>query len=422
MEQARRASSDTVQRQRLRLSTEAAADKERRPKFTVSPLVQVLALALLVSLHSCCPTAVDAPSRIPFATSRVIRTQHTLDMRKSPFLSIARGGATIADDEGEKEEEDENEDENENEEDTDNDDSIRQHPDYAKLQAYRMQQQTLLQLRATELSEALALRGLPIPSMESASTPVGATPPKKVDWDCALSTKDKKLTCMYTFDDEYGTKFIAPIDPKRGEPLSDEWITVAALNRLRRNDRSKVLKMWHDKYAILDSWFTADSEYSVLQHVGPEGILLNFLLDDLILTVVVAIGVTFLTLLFLPLLEMIAIRFLVSGTLWMRWISWGRFVHLGLPFKLMVGSWLLKTMLSGFAYVKGKVKEALVELECENMADSLPLTLGVPTLAHVDEGEAEILDEEDEIMEHLVEEESGDSDEEASAEESDSDD
>jgi hypothetical protein len=307
-----------------------------------------------------------------------------------------------------------------NEEEGDNND-VRNHPDFAKLKAYRMRQQALLQLRATALSEALAARGLPIPSIESASTPVGATPPQKVDWDCALSTKEKKLTCMYTFDDEVGTKFIAPIDPKRGQPLDDEWITVAALNQLRRNDRSKVLKMWHDKYAILDSWFTTDSEYSVLQHVGPRGILLNFLLDDVVLTMVVALSVAFLTIMFMPLLEMIAIRFLVSGTLWMRWISWGRFVHVGLPFKLMVGSWLLKAMLAGFGSIKGKVKKSLVEIESDIMAASLPLTLGVPTPAHVEEGDAEILNEEEEIMEHLVEEDSGSNDEEDSEDESDSD-
>jgi hypothetical protein len=55
------------------------------------------------------------------------------------------------------------------------------------------------------------------------------------------------------------------------------------------------------------------------------------------------------------------------------------------------------------------------------MAASLPLTLGVPTPAHVEEGDAEILNEEEEIMEHLVVEDSGSNDEEDSEDESDSD-
>ena len=415
MEHSRREPREKSQRQRLGLSTETAADNERRriSRVAASPSFPWLALVLLIAIHSCCLATAHARPRLPFA--EVSRTQHTLSRKfTSSILSIARGGATLAD------EEDEDEDDKEEDEEEENtDEKTEQDPEYAKLQAYRMKQQSLLQLRGIVLSEILAARGLPIPSLESVSTPAGAAPPQKVDWDCAFSTKENKLRCMYTFDDEYGTKFIAPIDPKRGEPLEDEWITVAALNRLRRNDRSKVLKMWHDKYAILDSWFSSDSEYSVLQHVGPKGILLNFLLDDFVLTVAVAMGILFSTIILMPLLEMMVIRFLVSGPLWFKWVSWARFAHMGLPFKLMVGSWLLRTMLKGFGYVKGKVKDHLVEIECENMAELVPLTLGVPTPAYVDEAEAEILDEEEEIMEHLVEEES---DEDESEEESDDED
>jgi hypothetical protein len=78
-------------------------------------------------------------------------------------------------------------------------------------------------------------------------------------------------------------------------------------------------------------------------------------------------------------------------------------------------------MLAGFGSIKGKVKKSLVEIESDIMAASLPLTLGVPTPAHVEEGDAEILNEEEEIMEHLVEEDSGSNDEEDSEDESDSD-
>ncbi|KAL3906223.1 MAG: hypothetical protein SGARI_004098 [Bacillariaceae sp.] len=243
-----------------------------------------------------------------------------------------------------------------------------------------------------------------MPTIESTATPEGTTPPEKADWDCVRISKDNRLKCMYTFDEEPGTKLIAPIDPKKGEPVGDVWITVAALNQLRRSDPTKVLAMWHNKYAILDSWFKADSEYSLLQHVGPKGILLNVLLDDAVLTLAVFFAVSILFIMAMPLLEMIVGRFLVSGQLWMRWISWGRFVHMGLPFKLMVGSWLLKTMLKGFEKIRGKVKESLVEIECEHLEASVPLTLGVPTPEHVEEGDAEILDDEDEIMEHLLEE------------------
>jgi hypothetical protein len=284
------------------------------------------------------------------------------------------------------------------------DDIIRQHPDFAKLQLYRMRQQVLMQLRACLLSEALFKRGVPLPSLKDTATPEGVAPRKMVDWECTLSTKEKEIECMFTFDSEVGTKFIAPMDPKEGDaPKDTEWITVVALNRLRRNDATKVDTMWHNKYAILESWFTADSEYSVLQHVGPKGILLNILLDDTVLTMVMGFSIMVLLVVFMPLWGAILNRFLVSGLLWNNWMSWGRFLHLGLPFKLMVGQWILGLSHFGFQRAKGKIKDRLVEMECEILNQSLPLTLGVPTPAHVEEGDAEILAEEEEILEHLVE-------------------
>ena len=64
------------------------------------------------------------------------------------------------------------------------------------LRKYRMEQQMLMQLRSTFLSEALAKRGLPMTTLLDVSTPEGDKPPEKVDWDCAMSTEDDpKVTC-----------------------------------------------------------------------------------------------------------------------------------------------------------------------------------------------------------------------------------
>lgn len=59
------------------------------------------------------------------------------------------------------------------------------------VQKYRMDQQMLLQLRSTFLSEALARRGLPITTIQDVSTADGNKPPEKVDWDCAMSTTEE---------------------------------------------------------------------------------------------------------------------------------------------------------------------------------------------------------------------------------------
>ena len=79
------------------------------------------------------------------------------------------------------------------------------------LQSYRMQQQILLQLRATYLGEALARRGLPMTTVADVSTPEGASPPQPVDWDCALSTETNPMSCLFSFDAEPGTKVVAPL-------------------------------------------------------------------------------------------------------------------------------------------------------------------------------------------------------------------
>merc|ERR1711937_893986 len=126
--------------------------------------------------------------------------------------------------------------------------------------SYRMKQQVLLQLRATFLSEALAKRGLPIPSLKDVSTPEGKAPPKKVDWDCAVSTEADPKHCLISYDPEPGSKLVVPMEMAS----TDKWITLSALNNLRRNDPSKVQPMWNDQYAILSSWFDTDSRYSLL--------------------------------------------------------------------------------------------------------------------------------------------------------------
>jgi hypothetical protein len=60
-----------------------------------------------------------------------------------------------------------------------------------RLQKYRLEQQMLMQLRSTFLSEALAKRGLPMTTLLDVSTPEGSKPPEIVDWDCAMSTPEE---------------------------------------------------------------------------------------------------------------------------------------------------------------------------------------------------------------------------------------
>lgn len=65
------------------------------------------------------------------------------------------------------------------------------------LQKWTMDQQMLMQLRSTFLSEALAKRGIPMTTLTDVATSDGDKPPEKVDWDCAMSTlEDPKVRCL----------------------------------------------------------------------------------------------------------------------------------------------------------------------------------------------------------------------------------
>jgi len=150
----------------------------------------------------------------------------------------------------------------------------REREEHEKLIRYRAEQQLLYQLRSTYLTEILASRGVPnLPTLASVSTSDVNRPPEYVDWDCACSTEDEPRSCLYSFDAEPNTKVVAP----KG---TDQWISLSALNRLRRSDSTKVEPMWHSRYSILKGWFSEDSEYCMLQHVGVKGFFVSSMLLD----------------------------------------------------------------------------------------------------------------------------------------------
>ncbi|VEU33604.1 unnamed protein product [Pseudo-nitzschia multistriata] len=305
--------------------------------------------------------------------------------------SIPRGGALFG-----TATEDFDDEEDEEEEDEENDD-IRQHPEYDKLLAYRMKQQVLLQLRATYLSETLAKRGLPIATIQDVATPEGTSPPQKVDWDCAMSTEEDPGHCLISYEPEPGAKLVVPIELAH----TDKWITLAALNRLRRDDPSKVEPMWNDKYAVLTSWFSPNSRYSLLQHMGPKGVLLSTLLDGNRLPLVVGILVLLVTIQVLPIIEAVMNRLLVSGFVWERWPSWYRYVRVGLPFKLLILQVAFGQVSKAFSALVVFIKDKLVDMECRILEETIPLTVGVPDGPYdTDDDEDDVDQEETDDDEH----------------------
>jgi len=294
-----------------------------------------------------------------------------------------RGGSTIADD-GEITDEEEDDEEEEQR-------KIQQQKkeEFEKLSKYRTEQQILYQIRSTYLSEMLALRGVPLPTITSVSTADGDKPPEKVDWDCALCTEEDPKSCLYSFDAEPNTKVVAPLG-------TDQWISLSALNRLRRTDPTKVEPMWHSRYSILKSWFADESEFSMLQHVGVKGFLVSSVLLDggngLVLRSLLIMTVLSVIITLMPLLEFIVGRMIVSAPFWAQWTTWGRVVRAGFPLKLLLGQLAWKGVATTFSKLENNVREYIVDMECEILEESVPLTVGVDAM---EEEEEDVSDEEE---------------------------
>lgn len=199
-------------------------------------------------------------------------------------------------------------------------------------------------------------------------------------------------TCLYSFDAEPNTKVIAPID-------SDKWISLSALNRLRRTDPTKVEPMWHNQYSISKAWFGDSSMYSILQHCDAKGIFLSFLLDQsAVLKMLLALIFLCGAIIFMPLIEFTMSRFLVSSTVWSSWHNWARVVHAALPLKLLLGQLGWKALAKALGKLEQRVRDNLIELECANLEEMIPLTVG-PGSEFAEEVTSESSDEDDETVE-----------------------
>jgi len=230
---------------------------------------------------------------------------------------------------------------------------------------YRMDQLFLLQSRSMHLREALVKRGL-IKEVGALNT---ADTPQLVDWDCAMSTTKDPKSCLYSFDAEPDTKVLAPID-------TTQWISMGSLNRLRRADPTKVEPMWHNKFAIHQSWFKTGSPYSISPHLPLEGKVLSLLLDGpIVLNLLIAAVAGVLFLITRPILEVVVVRIATSFLLWNSWPRWARFVHAPLPFKLLITQLAFRMVAGVYLKMLQLLREQLIQMECRVLEDSIPLTI-----------------------------------------------
>ncbi|GAX23779.1 hypothetical protein FisN_12Hh357 [Fistulifera solaris] len=251
------------------------------------------------------------------------------------------------------------------------------------LDAYYLQQQLYLQSRSLQLRQALIQRGI-LEFQHSESSQVA----QNVDWDCALATAENPKSCLFSFDAEEGCKVIAPID-------TQQWITLSALNRLRRNDPTKVEPLWHSQYNILQTWFHPNkSPYSLYTHLSPVGTFLSCLLDaPLLLGATIILACTFLFLATFPFWEWLIKRILTSHIMWINYHQWARFTRAALPLKLLLGQMAWKGLANVFGQIYGKIRTYLVEIECQQLEQAIPLTIVEGTSGGADADEEDDDDE-----------------------------
>ena len=231
----------------------------------------------------------------------------------------------------------------------------------------------------------------------------------EVDWDCALATDEHPKTCLYSFDAETGCKVVAPVN-------TTEWITLSALNRLRRNDPSKVEPLWHSQYHILSTWLSPAHKYSFYTHLDPVGTGLALLLDAPRLLDLAIIGMLLVAFLItMPLWESLIQTIVCSSLLWQYWPQWGRFLHAALPLQLLLVQMAMKGVGKIWGKLYGNIRTQLVEWECRILEDCTPLTIleGVENDLATEGKEDSDDEEEDEEVEAIDEDGSDDSESES---------
>ena len=192
-----------------------------KPRTPLAVTVEVALTIITISSIVLGDVHAELNSRIKSRSLTFMKLRNKINDRQNPIhnynnfelMGIPRGGSSIQTEKSPQEQ---------------------KQADNNILQKYRISQQHLLQLRSTYLSEALSSRGIHVgPTLVDVATPEGSKPPQMVDWDCCLSTSSHPKSCLYSFDAEVDTKVIAPMN-------TNQWISLQALNRLRRTDPSKV--------------------------------------------------------------------------------------------------------------------------------------------------------------------------------------
>jgi len=217
----------------------------------------------------------------------------------------------------------------------------------------------------------------------SSMAPLNPPMRKQVKWDVDISTDEKPLSCLYSFDAEVGRKVICPHDVDNDNDSSNDssntrpWITLSSLNRLRRNDLRKVNPMWHDKYDVANSWF-ASGKYSITGYASPSYVnLVTYLLDSPVLIKLGIMVAIFLAgLAGFPVICAVANFVFRSQVFWTQYNVWARVAYAPLPLKLLIAQVSYRFLSDKIGALTNIVRDQLVEVESEGLERGVPVTNG----------------------------------------------
>lgn len=205
------------------------------------------------------------------------------------------------------------------------------------------------QERVLVLSKSLAERGLPFGdgSLAEPEKKAGVEFP---DWVCATSTPDAPKPCLIWGDAADDTKVVRPRKAK------GQWVSLSALNALRRTEPLKASRLWYDKYLLDLRRFNDEA--------GPVAALLGAVLDSRrachALTTVAALGIAFVA---RRPVGFAVIKLLTSQLCWKNYAVWSPIVHAPLPLKLLILRQAYITAVNNFRGLELQIRAGLVELE-----------------------------------------------------------
>lgn len=112
--------------------------------------------------------------------------------------------------------------------------------------------------------------------------------------------------------------------------------------------------------------------------MGVKGFFVSSMLDGRMALRSVLIGlIVGIFIVLMPVIEQIVGRVLVSAPFWSQWKTWGRIARAGFPLKLLLGQLAWKGIAGVYLKLEEGVREYFVDLECEILEESVPLTVGV---------------------------------------------